>query len=169
MADEEDLYALLEVSPESDTATIRNAFRRLARRYHPDVANTGSVSHMQRLNAAYQVLSDPERRRVYDAQRLASRRPSSNAPAARPPSPAQARVGSVERSAGPLQRMTTLEVADATPVAAGALASGGAPLGVRPIDWRVPLWGVAPAQPARLPNTPAHRAPRAPCVLHERT
>src|SRR5260221_11560026 len=103
MADEEDLYALLEVSPESDTATIRNAFRRLARRYHPDVANTGSVSHMQRLNAAYQVLSDPERRRGYDAQPLPSRRPSSSAPAARPPSPPHPRLGRVDRSARPPQ------------------------------------------------------------------
>src|SRR5260221_6376075 len=110
MADEEDLYALLEVSPESDTATIRNAFRRLARRYHPDVANTGSVSHMQRLNAAYQVLSDPERRRVYDGQRLVSRLaassahwPASNAPAAPPPSTGPARVGLVARSAWLLQ------------------------------------------------------------------
>src|SRR5260221_2413650 len=126
MADEEDLYALLEVSPESDTATIRNAFRRLARRYHPDVANTGSVSHMQRLNAAYQVLSDPERRRGYDAQRLASRPPSSSAPAAPPPSPAHARVGHVERPARALQRLTTLGGADATTVAAGAPARVGA-------------------------------------------
>src|SRR5260221_8386857 len=101
MADEEDLYALLEVSPESDTATIRNAFRRLARRYHPDVANTGSVSHMQRLNAAYQVLSDPERRRVYDAQRLASRPPSSSAPPPRPPPPAHPRAGRGQRPAPP--------------------------------------------------------------------
>src|SRR5258707_15108947 len=119
MADEEDLYALLEVSPESDTATIRNAFRRLARRYHPDVANTGSVSHMQRLNAAYQVLSDPERRRVYDAQRLASPRPSSSAPAARPPSPAPPPVGSVERSAGPPPRPTPPAIAGAPPGAGG--------------------------------------------------
>src|SRR5260221_7057039 len=104
MADEEDLYALLEVSPESDTATIRNAFRRLARRYHPDVANTGSVSHMQRLNAAYQVLSDPERRRVYDAQRLPPRPPLSSAPAAPPPSPAHPRLGTAHRPARPPPR-----------------------------------------------------------------
>jgi hypothetical protein len=170
MADEEDLYALLEVSPESDTATIRNAFRRLARRYHPDVANTGSVSHMQRLNAAYQVLSDPERRRVYDAQRLASRRPSSSAPATAHgtrPSPAQARVGSIERSAGPLQRMTTLEVADATPVAAVALASGGARVGVGLLDGRVQLWEAQPTQPARLVTTLAHGAGSSAGVLQE--
>src|SRR5260370_37955439 len=101
MADEEDLYALLEVSPESDTATIRNAFRRLARRYHPDVANTGSVSHMQRLNAAYQVLSDPERRRVYDAPPPVARPPAGRAAAAQPPSPAPAPAGSDARVAGP--------------------------------------------------------------------
>src|SRR5262244_2436856 len=98
MADEEDLYALLEVSPEADTAAIRNAFRRLARRYHPDIAVTGSVSLMQRLNAAYQVLSDPERRRIYDAQRLVARRPASgvaNPHLTRQPVPSQPRVGSI--------------------------------------------------------------------------
>src|SRR5260370_33781457 len=103
---------------------------------------------MQRLNAAYQVLSDPERRRVYDAQRLvarwpasSARWPASSAPAARPPSPAQARVGSVERSAGPLQHMTMLEVADATPVAAGPVAESGAGRGGRAVDGAGPPWG----------------------------
>src|SRR5260221_9093935 len=100
MADEEDLYALLEVSPESDTATIRNAFRRLARRYHPDVANTGSVSHMQRLNAAYQVLSDPERRRVYDPPPPPPHPPSRSPPAAPPPPPAPPPLGHRQRPAG---------------------------------------------------------------------
>src|SRR5260370_6779620 len=129
---------------------------------------------MQRLNAAYQVLSDPERRRVYDAQRVvarwpasSARWPASSAPAARPPSPAQARVGSVERSAGPLQRMTMLEVADATPVAAVALASGGARVGVGLIDGRVQLWEAQPTQPARLVTTLAHGAGSSAGVLQE--
>ncbi|MGH2514154.1 MAG: DnaJ domain-containing protein, partial [Ktedonobacterales bacterium] len=46
MADDRDYYALLEVSPDTDEAGIRLAYRRLARRYHPDVAGTGSLEHM---------------------------------------------------------------------------------------------------------------------------
>src|SRR5215472_19157541 len=69
MASEPDYYALLQVAQDADLATIRLAFRRLARLYHPDVAGTGNLAQMQQLNAAYRVLSDPEERRSYDLQR----------------------------------------------------------------------------------------------------
>ena len=68
MADELDYYALLQVPQDADLATIRLAFRRLARLYHPDVAGTGSLAQMQQLNAAYRVLCDPVLRRTYDMQ-----------------------------------------------------------------------------------------------------
>ncbi|HLZ21622.1 MAG TPA: DnaJ domain-containing protein, partial [Ktedonobacterales bacterium] len=63
MADDLDYYALLEVPPAADEAAIRLAYRRLARRYHPDVAGSGSLERMQRLNEAYRVLGDLDRRR----------------------------------------------------------------------------------------------------------
>ncbi len=69
MAEELDYYAILEVAPDADEAAIRFAFRRLARRYHPDIAGTGSLERMQQLNAAYQTLSDPTQRRIYDLRR----------------------------------------------------------------------------------------------------
>src|SRR5215467_5095423 len=69
MATEPDYYALLQVAQDADLATIRLAFRRLARLYHPDVAGTGSLAQMQQLNAAYRILSDPDQRRSYDMQR----------------------------------------------------------------------------------------------------
>ncbi|WP_287129475.1 DnaJ domain-containing protein [Candidatus Cyanaurora vandensis] len=64
----QDYYQVLELPSTALAEDIRQAFRRLARIYHPDVAETGSVAQFQRLNAAYQTLSDPEQRRVYDAQ-----------------------------------------------------------------------------------------------------
>ena len=45
MADELDYYALLQVPHDADIATVRLAFRRLARMYHPDVAGSGSLAH----------------------------------------------------------------------------------------------------------------------------
>jgi curved DNA-binding protein CbpA len=64
----EDLYAVLEVSPGATAGEIRAAFRRLARRHHPDLGSA-SPARMVVINRAYAVLSDPERRRRYDAGR----------------------------------------------------------------------------------------------------
>ncbi len=64
-----DYYAILNLSPEADIEDIKQAFRRLARQFHPDVAGEGSRERFQQIYQAYQVLSDPEQRRRYDAQR----------------------------------------------------------------------------------------------------
>jgi DnaJ domain len=62
------LYEVLQVSPEASIEVIRAAYRALARAYHPDVnADPEATPHMRRLNAAYQVLSDPDRRARYNA------------------------------------------------------------------------------------------------------
>src|SRR5579863_4862680 len=71
MAEEPDYYATLEVTPGADDEELRQAYRRLAWRYHPDRAGPESAERMRLLNVAYQTLSDPERRRIYDAQRPA--------------------------------------------------------------------------------------------------
>lgn len=63
-----DYYKILGVDRTADQKTISQAFRRLARQYHPDV-NPGDKSAEQRfkeINEAYQVLSDPEKRAKYD-------------------------------------------------------------------------------------------------------
>ena len=59
-----DLYAVLGVSRDADQKTIRRAFRKSARGAHPD--GGGSVEAFNELRAAYDVLSDPTRRRRYD-------------------------------------------------------------------------------------------------------
>src|SRR5687767_8815049 len=59
---------------------IRAAYRVLAKQHHPDTNpnSPGAVSQTQQLNAAYEVLSDPERRRAYDElQKSAMSRKSS--------------------------------------------------------------------------------------------
>ncbi len=67
MAEELDYYAILEVERTADDEALRLAYRRLAWRYHPDVAGPDAMSKMREINAAYQTLSDPERRKAYDA------------------------------------------------------------------------------------------------------
>jgi molecular chaperone DnaJ len=62
-----DPYAILGVERDADADTIKKAYRRLARQYHPDVnSDPGSQERFKEVSAAYEVLSDPEKRRVYD-------------------------------------------------------------------------------------------------------
>lgn len=61
------LYEILQVDPRAEPEVLEAAFRRLARKYHPDVSpSADSVDRMKELNAAYQVLRDPARRADYD-------------------------------------------------------------------------------------------------------
>jgi len=79
MDDRKNLYKILGVSRDASPAAIRSAYRRLARRLHPDTGGTeGGVLTFQDLQAAYETLSDAERRRRYDEtldQREPQRRP----------------------------------------------------------------------------------------------
>lgn len=62
---EQDYYAVLGVDRTADLATLRTAYYRLAKRWHPD--RGGSGAQMNRINAAWEILRDPETRRRYDA------------------------------------------------------------------------------------------------------
>ena len=64
-----DYYETLGVSRDASTADIKKAFRKLARKYHPDVATDkkSAEAKFKEINEANEVLSDPEKRKKYDA------------------------------------------------------------------------------------------------------
>jgi curved DNA-binding protein len=63
-----DYYSILEVDRKADAKEIKKAYRKLARKYHPDVNSSDSVAanKFQDINEANEVLSDPAKREEYD-------------------------------------------------------------------------------------------------------
>ncbi|HET9082352.1 MAG TPA: J domain-containing protein [Trebonia sp.] len=67
-----DYYEVLGLTRDADDKAVREAFRRLARRYHPDVsAEPGAEERFKEIAEAYSVLSDPGKRASYDARGFA--------------------------------------------------------------------------------------------------
>jgi len=61
-----DYYEVLQLNPKADPDTIHRVYRILAQRYHPDNPETGDEQLFRQLMEAYNVLTNPERRAVYD-------------------------------------------------------------------------------------------------------
>ena len=65
-----DPYKTLQVDPEAEDEVIAAAYRRLARKYHPDLAaSPDAVARMAAINAAWGMVGDPRRRAAFDRER----------------------------------------------------------------------------------------------------
>jgi len=91
----DDYYEFLQISPNADAETIHRVYRFLAARLHPDNPESGREERFRLLRAAYDVLSDPHRRREYDLARARSYEP---------PEPLAATIDFMDAMEGELNR-----------------------------------------------------------------
>jgi len=75
-----DHYETLQVSPHADGDTLDRMFRHLAKRYHPDNADSGDAARFAQVMESFRVLSDPASRADYDMRLASGRERASPAP-----------------------------------------------------------------------------------------
>jgi len=123
MSEPIDPYKTLQVDPEAEDEVIQAAYRRLARKYHPDLAaSPEAAARMSAINAAWELIGDPEARRAFEAKRASAAARATDAAATDPGRPASAR-----RPPSPS-------------AAAGQPASSSGPAASRPPDVVSPDW-----------------------------
>jgi curved DNA-binding protein CbpA len=64
-----DYYELMQISPNAQIDTINRVYRMLAQRFHPDNPESADTERFLKLQAAYAILSNPERKAQYDEDR----------------------------------------------------------------------------------------------------
>ena len=70
MPDQIDPYKILQVDSEAEDEVIQAAYRRLARKYHPDLAaSPDAAARMAAINAAWELIGEPAKRQAYDRLR----------------------------------------------------------------------------------------------------
>ncbi len=74
MTQKPNYYQILQVDSSAEPEVIEGAYKRLAKKYHPDMRENPLVNQqrMQLINEAYQVLSDPKKRAQYDRRNKAA-------------------------------------------------------------------------------------------------
>ena len=81
-----DYYLILGININSDKDAIKKAFRTLSKKYHPDI-NPGGAEQFKNINEANSILSDIEKRKVYDIKFKAAFSTSQNKNATNQPKP----------------------------------------------------------------------------------
>lgn len=143
MPEPPDAYKVLQVDPEAEDEVIQAAYRRLARKYHPDLTGGAeAAARMAAINAAWELIGEPAARAAYDRTRATvgsgAGHPASteapagagNAPASTPPTPETvARDWTSGRSTQAPGRSTQGGGFDTSMRAADGLGAAGPPPG----------------------------------------
>ncbi|MBA2373146.1 MAG: DnaJ domain-containing protein, partial [Chloroflexi bacterium] len=75
MAEPTDPYKILQVDSEAEDEVIQAAYRRLARKYHPDLTSSPDApARMAAINAAWERIGEPGKRSLFDLGRVAASR-----------------------------------------------------------------------------------------------
>ena len=64
-----DYYKILGLTPDADEREIRTAYRKMAKKYHPDAGAGSSAERFRDIQDAYELLNDSEKRKEYDRNR----------------------------------------------------------------------------------------------------
>src|ERR1700735_1424718 len=116
-----DYYKTLGVERGAEDDDIRKAYRKLARKYHPDLnpGDKSSEDRFKNVQEAYDVLSDPKKRPMYDQYGFYSENGFTGA------GPGQGQGGSQARGSQPNMDFSGFDFSDAFPGAGGAAGAGG--------------------------------------------
>ena len=129
-----DYYGILGVEPSAGESEIKTAYRRLARKYHPDVSKeAGAEDKFKEANEAYEALRDPHKRAAYDQLRAGGYRPGDQV---RPP------PGGFHRGPGGQPDF------DFDEIFAGGAPAAGSRISSRPVRPRARNGGPRGPQPA---------------------